>query len=205
LPLVSDQVELLERVLGATGTLLAAVPSDAASRPTPCPGLDVAALVAHLDEWIARFADAAEDPEVSGSSEASMSDASASDPDAWPAEPAAHFRAAAARAVAGFRHGATERQLSITGGPTVPGAMVVGMMLMEYIGHGWDLAVATGQPVPFGDEESAAALAAGRQMLSEDFRGPDKSFGPAVPVPSDATALERLIGFLGRDPYSPPM
>jgi uncharacterized protein (TIGR03086 family) len=75
------------------------------------------------------------------------------------------------------------------------------MMLMEYIGHGWDLASGTGQPVPYTDVEAAAALAAGKNMLSDDYRGPDKSFGPEVTVPSDATAVERLIGFIGRDPY----
>jgi uncharacterized protein (TIGR03086 family) len=192
LPLVSDQVDLLDDVLRKTGDLMQATPPDAGDRPTPCPGYDVAALVTHLGEWIDRFADAAAGDAVGGAdSEA-------------PSEPADRFRRASQRAVAGFRAGATERQLSITGGPTVPGAMVVGMMLMEYIGHGWDLAVATGQPVPYDEQEAAAALAVGQQMLTDDFRGPDKSFGPAVPVPSDATALERLVGFLGRDPYTRP-
>jgi uncharacterized protein (TIGR03086 family) len=79
--------------------------------------------------------------------------------------------------------------------------MVLGMMLMEYVGHGWDLAVALGRPAPFTEAEAEAALATGRRILSPDYRGPDKSFGEEVPVPEGAPAVERLIGFLGRDPY----
>ena len=37
-------------------------------------------------------------------------------------------------------------------------------------------------------------------MLRPEFRGPDKDFGPEVPAPADATALQRLVAFLGRDP-----
>lgn len=190
-PLVSDQVELLDAVLGKTGALVAGASPADRGRPTPCPDLDVAALVDHVGEWVATFAAAA----------AGSPPPEAASPDAgWPAPQAERFDVAARQAVDAFRAGATERQLTLMGGP-IPGSMVVGMMLMEYLGHGWDLAVATGQPVPYTDVEAAAALAAGKQMLTEQFRGPDKSFGPEVTVPSDATALERLIGFLGRDPY----
>ncbi len=73
-------------------------------------------------------------------------------------------------------------------------------MLMEYIGHGWDLAVATDQPTPFSEAAVGAALAAGRKMLKPEYRGPDKSFGDVVEVDDDAPALDQLIGFLGRDP-----
>ena len=37
--------------------------------------------------------------------------------------------------------------------------------------------------------------------LAPEYRGPDKSFGYEVPVPDDASAVDRLIGFLGRDPH----
>ena len=185
---MSQQVDLLESVLNKTGDLIANTPPDAWSRPTP--SMDVGTLVDHLAEWCTTFAaSAAGEPTPSSGEEG-----------AWPQADASRFRAATEHAVTAFRNGAEERNLTLMGGP-IPGSAVAGMMLMEYIGHGWDLASGTGQPVPYTDVEAAAALAAGEQMLSDDFRGPDKSFGPEVTVPSDATAVERLIGFLGRDPY----
>jgi uncharacterized protein (TIGR03086 family) len=190
-PLVSDQVDLLDAVLDKTGALLANTPGGEADRPTPCPDLTVADLVDHLVEWIGTFAESAtgSPPPVTGPAG-----------HAWPTPQAERFADAARQAVGAFRDGAVDRRLTVMGGP-IPGSMVVGMMLMEYLGHGWDLAVATGQTLPYTDVEAAAALAAGKKMLTEQFRGPDKSFGPEVTVPSDATAVERLIGFLGRDPY----
>lgn len=188
---MSTQVDLLEAVLDKTGSLLANTPPQDRDRPTPCPGMDVAGLVDHLDEWIGTFAGSVAD---SPPPEAGQQDAP------WPTPQAERFAVAARHAVQAFRDGAEDRPVTLMGGP-IPASMVAAMMLMEYIGHGWDLAVATGQPVPYADEEAAAALAAGKGMLTDDFRGPDKSFGPEVTVPSDATAVERLIGFIGRDPF----
>jgi uncharacterized protein (TIGR03086 family) len=191
LPLVSEQVDLLDAVLGKTGALIAHTAPDARPRTTPCPDFDVAGLVDHLAEWIGTFAESASgSPPPAGRQDAE-----------WPIPQAERFRSAADQTVEAFRSGAEDRSLTLMSGP-VPGSMVLGMMLMEYVGHGWDLAVATGQPVPFAEAEAEAALAAGRQMLSQQYRGPDKSFGDEIPVPDDAPAVERLIGFLGRDPHA---
>jgi uncharacterized protein (TIGR03086 family) len=186
---VSEQVDLLDAVLTKTAALLAGTPAGTRSQPTPCPGFDVEGLVDHLATWMATFAESAAGSPPPGTT----TDAS------WPEPEAERFRVAARHAVDAFRDGAEERSLTLTSGP-VPGSMVLGMMLMEYVGHGWDLAVATGQPVPFVDAEAEAALAAGRQMLSPEYRGPDKSFGHEIPVPAEAPAVDRLIGFLGRSP-----
>ena len=78
--------------------------------------------------------------------------------------------------------------------------MILGMILMEYIGHGWDLATATDQPTPFSERSIAAAKDAAEANLKPEYRGPDKSFGDIVKVPADAPPLDELIGLLGRDP-----
>jgi hypothetical protein len=43
-------------------------------------------------------------------------------------------------------------------------------------------------------------MGAGGAMLLPEYRGPDKPFAHEVAVGDDAGPVERLIGFLGRDP-----
>jgi len=67
--------------------------------------------------------------------------------------------------------------------------------------HGWDMARASGQPIALDD----AALAPAREFVammsgpgSEDSRG--DAFGPALPVPAGASALDEVVAGNGRDP-----
>jgi uncharacterized protein (TIGR03086 family) len=188
LPGVTD-VDLLESVLGKTETLVAGVRPDQRARATPCPDYDVEAMVNHLVAWARSFAATATGEERT------------EDPATFVAgdRPATQFREAADRMVAAFRGGALDRTLTVAQAE-LPGSAVLGMVLMEFVGHGWDLATATDQAVPFSDEEADAALAAGRTMLAPEFRGPGKAFGYEVPVPDGAGSVEKLIGFLGRRP-----
>lgn len=191
---MSENADLLDSVLTKTSTLLAGTPPDAAHRPTPCPDFDVEGLVNHLVQWLTTFATSlVGDPPPAPGAPAP----------GWPAIEAEQFALAGRQAVTAFRNGAEDRPVTLLGGP-IPGSMVLGMMLMEYVAHGWDLATATGQPVLFDEAEAEAALAAGRQFLTPEYRGPDKSFGDEVGVPDDAPAVERLVGFLGRDPHAAP-
>ncbi|NIH83317.1 TIGR03086 family metal-binding protein [Amycolatopsis granulosa] len=64
--------------------------------------------------------------------------------------------------------------------------------------HTWDLAKALGREPDLGQERCTAALAAMRPM-EEILRGSGQ-FGPAVPVAEDASAQDKLIAFIGRDP-----
>ena len=64
--------------------------------------------------------------------------------------------------------------------------------------HSWDLARATGQE-PRLDEDFAGQLLAGMQPIEAVLRD-SGHYGPAVPVPDDAPVVERLMGFVGRDP-----
>jgi uncharacterized protein (TIGR03086 family) len=75
----------------------------------------------------------------------------------------------------------------------------------ELVAHGWDVAVACGERLSIDD----AALAPSREFVammsgpgSEQARG--DAFGPALPVPGGASALDEVIAGNGRDPaWSP--
>ena len=162
-----------------TGQVVAGVRSDQRDRPTPCPEYDVGRLVDHLVGFAASFADRA-----NGVSPAADPSATTAGPD-----PVAAYRAQTARLVEGYGGD----------GPS-EGAVPIGVALIETIAHGWDLATATDQPAPYPDSAVEAALAAGQSMMSPQFRGPTKSFGVEVRVPPTAPAMDRLVGFMGRDP-----
>lgn len=174
---------ILQGVFDRTAQLLAGIGREQWELPTPCPDYNVAALAGHLVEFLQTFAAA-----VGGRPAEAGGDG-----------PAGKFRAAADLAVEGWRDGAAERPVTV-GPEEVPGALAFDLMLVECLAHGWDLAVATGQPVPYTDGQAEATLAAVTPMLTGDSRGPGRQFGAAVPVPDDAAPLARLVGFLGRDP-----
>ncbi|WP_248583167.1 TIGR03086 family metal-binding protein [Nocardioides sp. InS609-2] len=64
--------------------------------------------------------------------------------------------------------------------------------------HAWDLAAATGQLHEL-DADTCAEMLAGMEPMEEVMRGSGQ-YGPRVPVPDDASAQDRLLGFIGRDP-----
>ena len=64
--------------------------------------------------------------------------------------------------------------------------------------HTWDLARATGQDDTLDPHRCEQMLAA--MLPVEDLMRTSGQFGPPVPVPPDAPAQDRLIGFIGRDP-----
>ncbi|MGA9103427.1 maleylpyruvate isomerase family mycothiol-dependent enzyme [Aeromicrobium sp.] len=65
--------------------------------------------------------------------------------------------------------------------------------------HTWDLARATGQDDAL-DSDLCAQLLGGMSQMEELIRASGQ-YGPAVPVPEDAPVQDRMIGFIGRDPY----
>ena len=65
--------------------------------------------------------------------------------------------------------------------------------------HTWDLARATGQDDRL-NPLFCASLLAGMEPMEDVIRSSGQ-YGPRVPVPGDADAQTRLLGFIGRDPY----
>lgn len=84
------------------------------------------------------------------------------------------------------------------GKTAMPAAMVAGMLLGELVCHGWDLAVATGQP--YRCDEAAVAVAHDvTAQVAEQGRSM-KVFTDPVAVPESAPPLHRLLALTGRDP-----
>jgi uncharacterized protein (TIGR03086 family) len=176
--MTASDVDLLDSVFAKTERIIAGVRPDQAQLPTPCVDFDVARVVDHLVGWADSFA-------------ARLTGGAVDDPGDYRAgaDPVADFHDAAQRIVGAYRAGGDAAE-----------QLPVGVLLMEYTVHGWDLATATGQPANFTPAEADRALDMGRQMLKPEYRGPDKAFGYEVEVADSAGAVERLVAFLGRNP-----
>ena len=69
--------------------------------------------------------------------------------------------------------------------------------------HSWDLARSSGQDDTLAPEVCAAMLA-GMEPIEDVIRS-SGHYGARIEVPPDASAQDRLIGFIGRDPnWRPP-
>ena len=182
-----DDLDLLSGVLDKTGTLIAGVQPDQWEQSTPCHEWDVRALVEHILGWMQVFDAGANGGLFEG------------DPGAYRLgdDPAGAFRASADSMIEGWRKGGTDRTVRLTMGE-LPARMALNMTLMEYTTHGWDLATATGQSVPFADAEAEQVLERARGTLKPEYRGPDTAMGEEQEAPAGAPAADRLAAFMGR-------
>lgn len=64
--------------------------------------------------------------------------------------------------------------------------------------HGWDLARATDQDDTIADEDSER-IRRYMEPMADKLRGP-QAFGPEIDVPEGASAQDKLLAFLGRQP-----
>lgn len=174
-----SEADLLGSVLAETEATIRAVGSGEGHLPTPCADLDVARLTDHVVGWAASFASRLTDGADIG------------DPNEYRvgANPAAEFHRAAQRMVGSYR-ATTEQSQNLP----------VGLLIMEFLTHGWDLATAIDRPVSYRDEAAELALKTGRLMLKPEYRGPDKAFGREFRVPDSAGAVDRLVASMGRNP-----
>ena len=189
---------LLAPVLADLEQLIAGTTKDQFDDPTPCTEFDVQTLRSHVLNWVTYFAAALTDPDGS-TGRPDLATFTAPDD---PAAAAGLVRDAAAKIAIAVQGGVAERPVLVVQA-TMPGAAVLRMALWEYVTHGSDLAKATAQPWNPPAAAVRDALAFGPTMLSDEYRGEGKSFGPRVPIADDAPALDQLLAFSGRHPHWP--
>ncbi len=188
---------LIDPVLGHLAAVIE-VADGTLGRPTPCQDYDVATLRHHVLGWLQFFAAALNDPD--GGRERI-------DPESWVLDPgiespAAIVERARAEIAVAVDAGVAGRLVTMSQA-RMAGDGVLAMALGEYLVHGWDLAMATGQDwAPAGADEAAeAALAFLHGTVAPEYRGPDSGFfGAEVEAPTGATAFIRLLCFAGRQP-----
>jgi uncharacterized protein (TIGR03086 family) len=201
---LTDPRRILDRAVATAGAVIAGVRPDQLGAPTPCPDMDVRAMVGHLVGVLERIAALGNGDDPFAVTETHVPDDDWSD--AW--------ATSGTHAADAWRDDAVlERPMAL---PWIQGsgAEVLTSYFSELTVHTWDLATATGQRPHWDDAVVTAALEArpilpaeNRRALFEEISaamGLDEAaipFAEAVPVPVDAPAIDRLVAWNGRDPH----
>jgi uncharacterized protein (TIGR03086 family) len=182
---MSDDIRpLVVRAIGQTEAIIESIRPEQVELPTPCPQWTVRNLVEHVvGSDLRNFVVAARGEKVDW---------------AAPPDPLDSDWAVQASTAAASLRAAWERSAAPTEGDNPH------QQITELTVHNWDLLMALGRDGDVIDDELAEhALAWSRDKLLPEYRG--EAVGPEVPVPADAPAYARLVGWFGRDPsWRPP-
>ena len=173
-------------MLHAFEQVVRSVRPDQLELPTPCDDFNVGDVLSHVAVWVQVFDGAVNDRELDFDPMTASVDAGWGDV----------LNRAGASIVAGLRERGIDREMVMTANP-MPGEFILNMLLMEYVGHGWDLAWALGIAPPHTDAEAEIALAAAQAIIQPQYRGTGM-FDEIVEASADASAHDRFAGFLGR-------
>ncbi|MFJ2420052.1 TIGR03086 family metal-binding protein [Streptomyces brevispora] len=173
--------------------LLDAVDDTWLSAPTPCPGVTVSALLAHIGGLAGSFRAAAhKEPGPTTDTAPAVTEMVLDDD--WRGT----LPVALDAMVTAWRSPDALQGLSRAGSVDLPGEVAGMVALNELVLHGWDLARATGQP--FRAEDAHLHSTLGLLAAMGDSPPAGAPFGPPVPVPDDAPLLDRAVARSGRRP-----
>jgi uncharacterized protein (TIGR03086 family) len=184
-----DLVDLHERALANTRGFVAGLATPNWDAPTPCAEWNLRELLNHVvagNWWAARLASGATIAEVG----------TALDGDQLGDDPLESYDRSGAAAIAAFgAPGAMDAPCAVSYGP-VPGSIYAGHRFLDVLIHGWDVAVATGQPATLpGDLVDGCWQVLEPQL---DLLRASGMFGEDIAIPSDADAETRLLLTVGR-------
>ncbi|OBI42739.1 TIGR03086 family protein [Mycobacterium kyorinense] len=179
----TDELASAEATLGVLQQVLHPIADDDLSKPTPCSEYDVAQLTDHLLNSITVIGGAVggefPDRDAGDSVERQIVGAARPALDAW------------------HRRGLDG---TVTIGPNeLPAAVAAGILSLEFLVHAWDYATATGRDVDVAESVAEYVLEMARRNITPEARSA-VGFDDPVDVADNASALDRLIAFTGRDP-----
>lgn len=184
---MSEISERFRRVSAGFTARVEGVPEGGWESPAPCEGWVARDVVRHLVEWVPGFfgerygldlgavPSVDDDPAAAWAAVRDALQAALDDPEV------------AAREADGPMGRKSLEDMA---------AMIV---VADVLVHTWDLARASGQDDTL-DEAECAEVLAGMQQMAPVIRASGQ-FGDQQPVADDASAQEKLIAFIGRDPH----
>jgi len=203
---LSGGTALLERAISYTLGQLNGVTTAALKSPTPCTQWDLAALLVHMTDSLTALQEAMDLREVApgdrGAGGRRQSLPGHGRPGKRPPanDPAAYLVAAlrgrachllGSLAIAGDH-------LVTVGGYPVPASIVTSAGAVDVAVHGWDIGCACGALLPIPEELAQEMLRITPLLVSDADR--PELFAHPVAVPGQASASDRLVGYLGRNP-----
>jgi uncharacterized protein (TIGR03086 family) len=179
----TDELASAEAALGVLQHVVHPISRDEMSKSTPCSKYDVTQLTDHLMNSITLLGGAAgaEIPERDSDDSVERQIVGAARPalDAW------------------HRRGLDG---TVSLGPNeIPGTFAVGILSVEFLVHAWDYAAATTHPIDVAESLADYVLGLAHKVITPEGRA-TVGFDDPIAVPDDASALDRLIAFTGRDP-----
>lgn len=178
-------IEDLARASRIVGDLIAGIPLDQWTAPTPCSEWNVRDVVSHLVGTNLVFVALIEGEAMPDRAANHLGD-----------DPVAAYRASAAAVEAAFGGpGVLERSIP---GPLgdATGAERLTIRLADLLAHGWDLAQATGSRVTLPGDLAEQSLAFMQKLMSGQPRA--GRFDEPQPTDDTAAPIDRLAAFLGR-------
>ncbi|WP_026162515.1 TIGR03086 family metal-binding protein [Kribbella catacumbae] len=187
-----DGQQLMTRAAATTAKVVGAIEPSQLTAPTPCAEYDVRSLVNHLLFWGPSLEAAARKearmPPAAAESEIDLTSGD------WTSDLAGQLR----RTADAWSDPAAWDGVTPLGGQDSPAPLIGGMVLVEFVVHGWDLARATGQQTGYDDD--VLAYVHNETLGHAPFGREMGLYGPEVPVSPDAPLLDRTLGLTGRDP-----
>jgi uncharacterized protein (TIGR03086 family) len=186
----------LEAAARLTASIVTGVGDEQLDNPTPCTDRNVEQLLAHIDGLSQAFAAAAA-KDLGPLTDTQPDEADSTLVDGWRTRVPAQL-AALAQA---WGDPSAWDGMTRAGGIDLPGSVGGLVALNEVAIHGWDLAVATGQP--YEPDDATVAVVHGFMVESRKEPVPEELFGPVVEVSADVRLFDQALGLAGRDPAWP--
>jgi uncharacterized protein (TIGR03086 family) len=179
----TDELDSAEATLGVLQQVLHTIARDDASRQTPCSEYNVTQLTGHLLKSVTAVGGMAgaecSEPDANDSVERQVIGAARPALDAW------HRRGLEGNVPFGKDEMAAKNACAI--------------LSIEFLVHAWDYAVAVGHNVNAPGSLAEYVLGLAHKVIRPELRS-RAGFDEPVDVPEDASALDQLIAFTGRDP-----